>query len=67
MHTGGLYESAGRGWLIQPNEAAEKALVVDGWNDVRAVVAKGHHVQTWVNGVAAVDYTDATPKYTWTA
>jgi 3-keto-disaccharide hydrolase len=63
MHTGGLYESAGRGWLVQPNEAAEKALVVGGWNEVRAVV-RGPHVQTWVNGVPAVDYTDASPKYT---
>jgi hypothetical protein len=63
MHTGGLYESAGRGWLIQPSAAAEKALVVDGWNDVRAVV-RGPHVQTWVNGVPAVDYTDPSPKYT---
>ena len=63
MHTGGLYESAGRGWLIQPNDAAEKALVVDGWNEVRAVV-RGPHVQTWVNGVPAVDYTDPSPKYT---
>jgi len=63
MHTGGLYESAGRGWLIQPSEAAEKALVVEGWNEVRAVV-RGPHVQTWVNGVPAVDYTDPSPKYT---
>jgi len=63
MHTGGLYESAGRGWLIQPNDAAEKALVVDGWNEVRAVV-RGPHAQTWVNGVPAVDYTDPSPKYT---
>src|SRR5437667_4785486 len=63
MHTGGLYESAGRGWLIQPSEAAEKALVVDGWNEVRAVV-RGPHVQTWVNGVPAVDYLDRSPKYT---
>jgi hypothetical protein len=62
-HTGGLYESAGRGWLIQPSEAAEKALVVGGWNEIRAVV-RGPHVQTWVNGVPAVDYTDAAPKYT---
>jgi hypothetical protein len=63
MHTGGLYESGGRGWLIQPHDAAEKALVVDGWNDIRAVV-KGNHIQTWVNGVPAVDYTDPAPKYT---
>jgi hypothetical protein len=61
-HTGGLYESGGRGWLIQPNEAAEKALKVGDWNEVRALV-RGPHVQTWVNGVQAVDYTDPAPKY----
>jgi hypothetical protein len=64
MHTGGLYESAGRGWLIQPNEAAEKALVVDGWNEVRAVV-RGPHVQTWVNGVPAVDYRSQPQVHGW--
>jgi hypothetical protein len=63
MHTGGLYESAGRGWLVQPSEAAEKALLVGGWNEVRALV-RGPRVQTWVNGVQAVDYVDPTPKYT---
>ena len=63
MHTGGLYESAGREWLIQPSPAAEKALVVGGWNEIRAVV-RGPHVQTWVNGVVAVDYMDKAPKYT---
>jgi hypothetical protein len=36
---------------------------VDGWNEIRAVV-KGNHIQTWVNGVPAVDYTDPSPKYT---
>lgn len=61
-HTGGLYESDGRGWLIKPHQAAEDALRVGGWNEVRALV-RGPHVQTWVNGVAAVDYVDPTPKY----
>src|SRR5262249_30926398 len=61
-HTGGLYESAGRGWLVQPSEAAEKALRVGDWNEGRALV-EGPHVQTWVNGVKAGDYTDASPKY----
>jgi hypothetical protein len=62
-HTGGLYESAGRGWLVQPPGAAEAALQVGGWNQIRAVV-RGPHVQTWVNGVPAVDYVDPTPAYT---
>ena len=63
MHTGGLYEAAGREWLIKPVEAAEKALRVGGWNDLRILV-QGPHVRTWVNGVQAVDYADPAPKYT---
>jgi N-acetylglucosamine malate deacetylase 1 len=63
MHSGGLYESAGRGWLIKPEDAAEKAMRVGEWNDMRVLV-RGPHVRTWVNGVPAVDYVDATPKYT---
>lgn len=63
LHTGGLYESGGRGWLVKPSDAAEKSLKVGDWNEVRAIV-HGAHVQTWVNGVVAVDYVDATPKYT---
>jgi hypothetical protein len=63
MHTGGLYESGGREWLIKPGEAAEKALKVGEWNDVQFSVV-GNHVVTYVNGVKAVDYTDPSPKYT---
>ena len=63
MHTGGLYESAGREWLVKPAPAAESALRVGGWNDMRLLV-EGPHVRTWVNGVAAVDYVDPQPKYT---
>lgn len=61
--TGGLYESAGRGWLVKPTAAAERALKLTEWNEMRAIV-HGAHVQTWVNGVLAVDYVDPTPKYT---
>ena len=63
LHTGGLYESGGREWLVQPGKLAEKAPVVGGWNEIRAVV-RGPRVQTWVNGVLAVDYLDPAPRYT---
>lgn len=63
MHTGGLYESAGRGWLVQPNKTAEQALKVGDWNEVIFSVS-GNHVVTYVNGVEAVNYTDSEPKYT---
>jgi hypothetical protein len=63
MHTGGLYESAGRGWLVKPLPAAEKALRIGGWNDMRVLV-EGARVRTWVNGASAVDHVDPSPKYT---
>jgi len=63
MHTGGLYETGGRQWIVWPNPEGEKAMKVGDWNDVQFSV-NGNHIQTWVNGVPAVDYTDATPKYT---
>ncbi len=62
-HTGGLYESDGRNWLVKPNEAAEKALKVGEWNEIEFSVT-GNRVVTYVNGVKAVDYTDPNPKYT---
>jgi hypothetical protein len=63
LHTGGLYEAGGRGWLIKPDEAGEKAMKVGEWNDVQFSVI-GSHVVTSVNGQKIVDYTDLTPKYT---
>jgi len=47
-HTGGIYESYGRGWLIQPAADDEKFLKPDEWNDLRIQV-KGDEVTTWLN------------------
>lgn len=63
-YTGGLYESAGRGWLVQPNDAANSLLKPLGeWNHVMLKV-DGTHIRTWVNGLKAVDYVNEEPKYT---
>ena len=62
MHTGGLYETGGRNWLVWPNPDGERAMKVGEWNDVRFSV-RGNHIMTWVNGVLALDYTDPSPKY----
>ncbi len=56
-HTGGIYESYGRGWLIQPDEDGEKALREGQWNTMR-ILAIGGHVTTWLNGKQMVDITD---------
>ena len=56
-HTGGIYESYGRGWLIKPNPAHEKYLKPDKWNTLRILV-KGNHVTTWLNGKMMIDLKD---------
>jgi len=56
-HTGGIYESYGRQWLIQPDESGEKALREGEWNTMR-IRAVGGHVTTWLNGTQMVDITD---------
>lgn len=61
-HTGGLYETGGRQWIVWPNAEAEKAMKVGDWNDVRFSV-RGNRIMTWVNGVLALDYTDPSPKF----
>lgn len=49
MHTGGIYESYGRGWLIQPEKDKEKYLKMGEWNTMKVKVA-GDVVTTWLNG-----------------
>ena len=48
-HTGGIYESYGRGWLIQPKAEDEKWLKSGKWNTLKITV-KGDEVTTWLNG-----------------
>lgn len=48
-HTGGIYESYGRGWLIQPDSAKEKYLKPGKWNKLKLRVV-GDEVTTWLNG-----------------
>jgi hypothetical protein len=61
-HTGGLYESGGRGWVAMPSEAGEKALKPGEWNDLE-ISAHGSHVVTQLNGVKIVDFSDPAQKF----
>jgi hypothetical protein len=61
-HTGGLYESGGRGWVIQPTAEGERALKPGEWNDLQVFV-QGNHIVTQLNGVTIVDFNDAAPKF----
>ena len=56
--TGGIYESYGRGWLIQIPDEKEDILKEGEWNTMR-ILCQGDRVQTWLNGEPMVDLTDA--------
>ncbi|HEV1994362.1 MAG TPA: DUF1080 domain-containing protein [Candidatus Acidoferrum sp.] len=62
-HTGGLYESGGRGWVKMPTAEGEQALKPGEWNDLEVSV-QGNHIVTQLNGVKIVDYADTTPRFT---
>ena len=47
-HTGGIYESYGRGWLMQPLPEDEQYLKPNEWNNLRIQVI-GDEVTTWLN------------------
>ncbi|HUH27294.1 DUF1080 domain-containing protein [Gelidibacter sp.] len=57
LHTGGIYESYGRGWLIKPSPEKEAALNYGEWNNLKIRV-KGNQVISWLNGVEMVNFSD---------
>lgn len=57
LFTGGIYESYGRGWLIQPPEGADDVLRMGEWNTLR-IRAVGDSVTTWLNGRQMVAFED---------
>ena len=58
LHTGGIYESYGRGWLIKPKPEDEKWLKPGEWNNLRFRVVNDE-VTTWLNGHQMVYFKDA--------
>lgn len=72
--TGGIYFEGGskdeKGdwiregqWLndLKENKAAQKERHLGEWNHLK-IVAKGHRIQTWLNGVPAADYLEKDEK-----
>ena len=55
--TGAIYESYGRGWLIQIPDEKEDILKVGEWNTLRLRV-EGDNVKTWLNGEPMIDIND---------
>ena len=56
-HTGGIYESYGRGWLIQPLPEDEKYLKTGDWNDMKIRLVNDE-ITTWLNGHQMVTLKD---------
>ena len=56
-HTGGVYESYGRGWLIKPTAEKEKALKEGKWNKLKIRMV-GDKLTSWLNGIQMVTITD---------
>lgn len=61
-HTGGLYESGGRGWVALPTPEGERVIKPNDWNDLEVSV-RGDHCVTRLNGVQIIDYQDPAPKF----
>lgn len=59
QHTGGIYESYGRGWLIQPKPEDEQYLKTGEWNEYRVKVVQDK-VTTWLNGHQMIYLQDST-------
>jgi len=55
--TGGIYESYGRGWLVQIPDEKENILKMEKWNKMKIKAVDGR-ITTWLNGVQMVDITD---------
>lgn len=56
-NTGGIYESYGRGWLIQPDPELDKFLKFGEWNTMKIRVV-GDLVETWLNGQKMIEFKD---------
>jgi len=56
-HTGGVYESYGRGWIAMPDSASEEYLKTGEWNELKITV-KGPTVTTWLNGHQMIQFAD---------
>ncbi|MGJ8671989.1 MAG: 3-keto-disaccharide hydrolase [Rubritalea sp.] len=74
--TAGLYDEARRGWLspikgkLENDVSSAKQFTLQGktlfkWDEWNTIVIRcqGNHIQTWLNGVQRVDFTDTDPEH----
>jgi len=56
-HTGGVYESYGRGWLVKPEKEKDSILKMGKWNQMKILVVGGK-VSTWLNNTPMIELED---------
>ena len=57
LHSGGIYESYGRGWLIKPLSKYDDIIKMKSWNNMKIKVVDDN-VTTWINGKKMITLTD---------
>ena len=57
-HTGGIYESYGRGWLIKPDSIYDNIVKMNKWNKMKIIIMD-YKVETFVNGIEMVNINDS--------
>ena len=58
FHSGGIYESYGRGWLIKPDSSKDSVVKMGKWNDMKIKVL-GDEVTTWINNIEMIKINDS--------
>ena len=57
FHSGGIYESYGRGWLIKPLSKYDDIVKMKSWNKMKIKVFD-ENVTTWINGKKMINLSD---------
>ena len=57
FHSGGIYESYGRGWLIKPLSKYDDIVKMKSWNKMKIKVVD-ENVTTWINGKKTINLSD---------
>ena len=57
-HSGGIYESYGRGWLIKPDKKYDDIVKMMSWNKMKIKVLN-ENITTWINGKKMIQISDS--------
>ena len=58
LHSGGIYESYGRGWLIKPSKKYDDIVKMMSWNKMKIKVLN-ENITTWINGKKMIQIFDS--------